>query len=188
YMAIKESTEELSNAKIQILQKLGIELLATPIAIYDTATLDTILRDMNSIKDVIGVNVKNYKGETLSSIGFQKENHKVYKLETEIFINDLSVGSFQLFIDKTVTDEILSGSTNISIFIILLEIIFASLISWFIGTKIIDSYKNLQEERDLFIKRSKCSFQVAKRFSWKSVCICFKKHQRDFKYFTHKIS
>jgi PAS domain S-box-containing protein len=162
YMAIKESTEELSNAKIQILQKLGSELLATPITIYDVATLDTILRDMNSIKDIIGANVKNYKGETLSSIGYQKENYKVYKLETEIFVDDLSVGSFQLFIDKTATDEILSGSTNISIFIILLEIIFASIISWFIGTKIIDSYKHLQEERDVFVKGPSLIFKWQK--------------------------
>jgi PAS domain S-box-containing protein len=152
YQAIEQSTEQFLKSKEALLRKLGGGLLTTPVSIYDTATIDSVLHDMIELEGVEGVKVWDYDGNLLSHIGNTVENRFVSKFEERVFLDDMKIGTFAVWINSEQNIEFLNTNYNTTVAIIILEIVLSTIISWIIGNKINNSYRKLQEERNLFIE------------------------------------
>ena len=105
---------------------------------------DDILDDFVKLDGVVSMQVWDYNNNLISSIGSIKENkNQLIQLDNSILIDKMLIGKFSIWIDTTSDKKIIELNKQQTIFIILLEIIISTLLSWFIGHKIAYNLKTL---------------------------------------------
>ena len=160
FFAINTSSKNLTNEKIETTTTLLAELIKTPISIYDLAALDDLIKIRNEkyINSIIILDAQNkilsdeyvFKYITEEEILKEKEN-KSFEINDEtyeiiykkIFQEDILVGSFYIIFDTSTSTKFVKDNKLKTIFIILLQIIISTFLSYFIGNSLTRKLEDL---------------------------------------------
>lgn len=161
FFTINSSSKKLTDEKISSNITFLKELLSVPISVYDLATLDNLVEktsDLNYINSIVVLDKQNriiskkynFKHETLDDFLSQYKNRSI-TLEDETYEvhftkmyeeNDL-IGSFYLIFDTSDNTKFIQDNKFNTIFIIILEILLSTIISYLIGSKLTRMLTNL---------------------------------------------
>jgi len=141
---INKNHQHFVDYKTSSIESFTQQLLATPIAIYDIATIDNIASELVKLDGIVSIQVWDYNGKLISDIGSTKNTKKnLIQLKNSIVIDNMPIGKFSIWIDTNNDKQIIEKNKQQTLFIILLEIIISTILSWFIGHKIAQNLKTL---------------------------------------------
>jgi len=154
FVAISDSSKSLTEDKIESNITFLEQLLKTPISIYDIATLDDLLKSTKDLKYINSIIVLdstdkilskkyNFKIEKIETVLQNKKNRKIL-LENEtfeirykkIFEDDTFLGSLLIVFDNSDNTKFIKKNRQNTIFIVLVEIILSTILSYFIGSRL----------------------------------------------------
>lgn len=154
FVAITSSSKKLTDEKITSNVTFLEELLSVPVSIYDLATLDNLLEKTQKIEYINSIVVLdsqnkvlskkyNFKHETIEDflknktnreLSFEEETYEI--VHTKLFEEDKLLGSLYLVFDTTENSKFIQNNRNNTIFIIILEIIISTFLSYIIGSRL----------------------------------------------------
>ncbi len=141
---INKNFENFITYKENSLKSFGNELLVTPVSIYDTATIDNIVKNFVKLDGVISMKVWDSEGNILSQdIDELEKSYNILKISNDIIIDNLTIGRFTIFIDSEFEQETIKSNKEQTISLILIEILISTFLSWVIGHKIAESLNKL---------------------------------------------
>lgn len=170
FSSIEKLSNSLVNKNIKMGSKLFSELVSTPIIVNDLATLDNTLDSFVSIKHVVAVKIMNNDNIVLSH---KNDGHSTYKNifennEEIVHINGRTfiLKLLDIKIDDTIiakakiifeiTDSLLmqDRNRNITLMMILLEIIVIILVAYLIGSSLIRRLSILTDSAEEIAKNN----------------------------------
>ena len=170
FFTINTSTKKLTNEKIESNVTLLGQLVKVPVSIYDIGTLDDLVTNANTNKYINSIIVldshdrilssrytyKHLKEEDLLKI---KENKSVKIDKTtyeiiykEIFEEETLVCSLYIIFDTTSSSKSIEDNKTRTLFIIFIEIIISTLLSYILGSRLT---KKLTQLSNIAIKIGK---------------------------------
>ena len=170
FFTINTSTKNLTNEKIESNVTLLGQLVKVPVSIYDIGTLDDLVTNANTNKYINSIIVldshdrilssrytyKHLKEEDLLKI---KENKSVKIDKTtyeiiykEIFEEETLVCSLYIIFDTTSSSKSIEDNKTRTLFIIFIEIIISTLLSYILGSRLT---KKLTQLSNIAIKIGK---------------------------------
>ena len=155
FSALDKASETLTDEKIQASTELLVELIKTPLIVYDLATIDNALQTFSKIKDVVGVQVddpndnilsEQIKEGPISSQILQDISHgtKSYIYEgntytlhmTEVMSEGEVIGHIHFAFASTDTINSIEKTKTLTYLLVLLALLVGLIISYFIGNKL----------------------------------------------------
>lgn len=154
FVAINDSSEKLIEQNINSNMEFLDELVKIPISIYDLATLDNLVLKTSQQKHVNSIVITDAENKILSSSYIFKKNtieeilefkenksfmydNETYEFRTmEIKEEDAFLGYIYLIFDTTENSSFIRKSLENSGFIILIEILISTILSYIIGSKL----------------------------------------------------
>ncbi len=163
FVAISDSSTKLNNEKINSNITFLDELVKVPLSIYDLATLDNIVENsqkLDYINSIVIVDAQDkilsqsyyYKHQKLQPFIKQKINElKEFTGETyqiryeEVFEEDTYLGAIYLVFDLSENTNFIQKNKMNTLFIVMIEIILSTIVSYLIGTRLTQMLTNLSE-------------------------------------------
>jgi signal transduction histidine kinase len=154
FSAIKNSSKNLNEEKINSNITFMKELLSVPISIYDLATLDNLIEKTQQLKYVNSIVVLdsnnkvisktyNFKHDSLENFLRKKTNRsftfddETYEIRySQLFEDDTLLGSLYFVFDTTENSTFIRENKYKTIFIVLIEILISTLLSYIIGSRL----------------------------------------------------
>ncbi len=154
FIVIEKTSKESVEQKIDTTTTLMSELIKSPLSVYDLATLDNILENSKSIKNLMYVIISdasdrivstNYENQILDldAVNAINENHfeKVNNRDvaftfTQITNEDVHIGHMHIAFDITSQLELIRENRKNTYLIILIEILLSCVLAYFIGKKL----------------------------------------------------
>jgi len=161
FIAIRDSSDKLIKDKIESNISFLEELVKVPISIYDLATLDNLVestKDLEYINSIVVLDAQNkiltklfqYKHGTIDELLSSNENKNIvlddetYEIRyKKINEDDINLGSLIIVFDTTENSMFISSNKNRTIFIVLIEIIISTILSFIIGSRLTNMLTNL---------------------------------------------
>ncbi|MCX6051692.1 MAG: ATP-binding protein [Campylobacterales bacterium] len=158
FLLFEKSSNTFLDNKIKELTNLSTNLVKTPTAIYDLATLDDVVNDLLNIQEIKAVVIYDKQGAFLSGKSrcdiytleqFDKvqtlsENQKYLVLRnSQLNINGSSIGSLKMLFDTNENRELINKNRFYIFILILLEILFSSIITWLIVRKLTSNLEKI---------------------------------------------
>ena len=170
FFTINTSTKNLTNEKIESNVTLLGQLVKVPVSIYDIGTLDDLVTNANTNKYINSIIVldshdrilssrytyKHLKEEDLLKIKENKSvevDNKTYEIiYKEIFEEETLVCSLYIIFDTTSSSKSIEDNKTRTLFIIFIEIIISTLLSYILGSRLT---KKLTQLSNIAIKIGK---------------------------------
>ena len=153
FNSIERASETLTNEKINATSQLLVELLKTPLIVYDLATIDDIVKNFSTVKNVIAIEVDDpnsvvlstyIKKDTLSKDIFNKTVHshdmlKTYKDEEYIYsfvdveVENKTLGHIHFVFNTIDTIKAIENNKQLTYIMIIAALIIGFIISYIIG-------------------------------------------------------
>jgi len=163
FNSIDKISQNLINEKISITKQLLVELIKTPLIVYDLATLDDIVKNFATVKNVIAIRVdspenaifsKYIKKNTLSQNIFNKIIHtpktlKQYNEEEYIFsiadviVENQNIGHIHFVFSAANNMRFMNDNKRLTYLTILIALIIGLIISYMVGNYLGKSLKSL---------------------------------------------
>lgn len=153
FITLHNSTNKFTNERITSSSQLLISLIKSPISVYDIATLDNIIMDSKDISGLDSIIIQDSKNRTLASnyalnypienilnikdsknLSFQDKD--MYVLHNKIEVNNTNIGFIYIIYDLTDFKQIVESNKNNTFFIILIEILISTFVSYILGAKL----------------------------------------------------
>ena len=163
FITITDSSEKLIKQKINSSISFLDQMMHVPISIYDLASLDNLVTNttrldyINSIVVLDNQNTVlsksyNFKPVGLKELLLLKENQTItfpgqtYEIRyKKIKEGDISLGSFYIIFDTSDNFRFINESKKRTIFIIIIEILISTYLSYFIGNRLTNVLTRLSE-------------------------------------------
>ena len=146
FRVIENNTKEFISYKETSLTKMATRMLVTPIAVYDVATIDDIVNEFTKLQGVAAFQVWDASEQLLSKkINNIEALSEFVRIDEFIKNQDTIVGKFSIWLDNTHYQEKISSNRQTTIFIILIEILLSTLISWLLGYKLSNNLNILKD-------------------------------------------
>jgi signal transduction histidine kinase len=151
FIAINNSSEKLVNQKIDSSISFFEEMIKIPISVYDVSTLDNFAKKSVQIQDINSIIILDKKSKVISKkynftysnindILKLKENkrltidNKIFEIRyKELYEENIFLGSLYFIFDNTDNNNFINETRRNNIFIMLLEILISTLLSYIIG-------------------------------------------------------
>lgn len=161
FIAINNSSKELTKQKIDSNISFLEEMIKIPVSVYDLATLDNFTNKavkINYINSIIILDAKNkivskeYKFEYLKieellkiqedkEFIFENKNFEIkYK---KLFEDNIYLGSMYIIFDNSLNTNFINETKRNNILLIFLEILVSTLLAYIIGLKLTNKLTNL---------------------------------------------
>ncbi|WP_373034821.1 ATP-binding protein [Sulfurimonas sp.] len=183
FLLFENSSKFFIENKIKELSNLSINLLKTPTAVYDLATLDDIVNGLLRIEEIEAVIVYDKQGSYLS--GKSRGNvHTIKKFEkmqtlpkeqknliihtSQLNLKGSDIGSVKILFDTTKSSTLIYGNLQYVFILISIQILFSFAIAWFILSKLTSNLDKLKKAADKISnneKIEKLQFQGQDEFS-----------------------
>ena len=163
FMAIKNSTNNLIDKSIDSNVNLLEQLIKVPLSIKDTATLDNFFLNSDKLDYVNTIIVLDNQSNILTTkynfehgsiesiletrnkkpISINGENYIIF--QKDIFDYDYHLGSMFIIFDVTNSYKLIEENKNLTYFIIIVEIIISTVLSYLIGHRLTIMLSELTE-------------------------------------------
>lgn len=163
FMAIKNSTNNLINQTIESNVELLEQLIKVPLSIKDTATLDNFflnsdrLEYVNTIivldneSNILTTKYNFTKGKVEDILEFKGKKYLNYGdehyvlFQKEIFDEEFFLGSLFIIFDISKNYQTIADNKILTYFIVLIEIIISTILSYIVGHKLTEMLTNLTD-------------------------------------------
>ncbi|MGA1932257.1 ATP-binding protein [Arcobacter sp. YIC-464] len=154
FIAINNSSNKLTNQNIQSNITFLDELMKIPLSIYDVGTIDNLILKATSLSYIDSIVILDLQNKIISKDynfhhlsleelikkedSFKLEiDNEYYDIKVEpIKEGELKLGTMYIVFDTSESKQFISNNKNNTITIILVEILFSTLLSFIIGSKI----------------------------------------------------
>ncbi len=165
FSSLQRSSQALIMEKVESSSRLFSDLIAIPVSVYDLATIDDAIKTILDMKNVVGVRVTDQSGQLLADKvlktrltsqelhGYIDTGRDGEQIDTEtssfilkkvpIVVEDTSIGEVSIFFDITESLETINFNRDITLLIVLIEIMISVLVAYFIGWRISRSLERL---------------------------------------------
>jgi len=163
FITIKNSSTKLIQQKIESSLSFFDKMTHVPLSIYDLASLDDLTKETSELKFIDSIIILDTQNRVLSkSYNFphltqeellsKKENQTITKLDQtyeikykEIKIDDTDLGAFYMIFDTSDNSKFINESKRNTLFIIAIEILISTFLSYFIGNRLTNVLTKLSE-------------------------------------------
>ena len=154
FITINNSSKILIEEKIKSNISFFEELIKIPISIYDIATLDNLVNKSGNISNINSLIILDsqyrilskryeYKHESIDSLLNMKKDKTIlidnesYEIKyKELFEDNILIGSFYVIFDTTENYRFINKNKHNTFFIILIEILISTFLSYLIGNNL----------------------------------------------------
>ncbi len=160
FFTINERFDEYIKEKITSTNTLMRELVKSPLSVYDLATLDNIVENSKSIKNIkyviiadshdkiVSSNYENEykylkKYEKIDEIHEVKNGKNLVFTKTDVINDDVNIGHIHIIYDITESLMAIEENKKQTYYLIFLEILISIIIAYFIGRNLTQKLLNL---------------------------------------------
>ncbi|WP_072680290.1 HAMP domain-containing sensor histidine kinase [Arcobacter sp. LA11] len=154
FIAISDSSKSLTKDKIESNITFLEQLLKIPVSIYDTGTLDDLLKSTEDLKYINSIIVLdstdrilskkyNFKEEKIEQVLQNKENRELIVNDStfeirykKMFEEETFLGSILIIFDTSSNTKFIKKNKTNTILIVLVEIIISTFLSYLIGSRL----------------------------------------------------
>ncbi len=163
FVTIEKASQKAVEQKIETTHTLMAKLIKSPLSVYDLATLDNILENLEYVQDVLYVIIAdssdrilstNYQGQllTLEEVNAINENQfmqikgrDIAFTYGDIYNGDVKIGHMHIGFDITHSLELIRENRKNTYSIILIEILISAIFAFFLGHKLTSKLLQLTE-------------------------------------------
>jgi len=163
FITISNSSEQLIKQKLQSNISFLSQMLRLPISIYDLGSLDDLTNSTTQLEYINSIVVLDSQNKVLSSVfNFKYFNQKelllikddqtinmpdhTYEIRYQkIKEENIDLGSFYVIFDSSESTRFINESKKNTIFIVLIEILISTYLSYFIGNRLTKVLTRLSE-------------------------------------------
>jgi serine phosphatase RsbU (regulator of sigma subunit) len=152
YTSIKDTSQKLLDKKIKISTELFINLIKTPMIIYDLATIDDVVKSFVNSDDISYLQINDNENRVISEYKSQIFGNNInsqvddYIIKNkDIYINEEQIGTLKIIYDITNIKKELNYITNTILILAFIELILSITISYIIGRKLSNAIEQLQQ-------------------------------------------
>ena len=167
FSSLDKLSDELINEKIEAGSTLFVELVKTPLSIYDLGTLDNAVGSLAKIRNIAQVRVFDNNGLLLSSYDdgvfdeWQDEHHHPERFFTSkardygfkslpVVVEGMRMGHVDILFEMTESLEVIRQNRERTFMLIFVEIVLSSLLSFLIGHRLAKELQELTEVAQRF--------------------------------------
>ena len=151
FSSLRNLSNSLVHTNVESSSKLFSELIKTPLIINDLATIDNAVESFNKIEYISAVRITNMKNFVISHLNDENQykdifdnnienmeiNGKIFQLKSFLIeINEKKLANVQILYELTDIYNVIKDNRNRTFFLIILEILFSTLIAYFVGYRL----------------------------------------------------
>lgn len=165
FTSLNRASKTLMDEKIQISSELLVELVKTPLIVFDIATIDNAVESFSRIKNVVAVQVTDQNNNVLSnylqrntissdvfnsshqhSMKFVESSNGEYHIYSlPVNIENEEIGHIHFAFNVTESVKTIENNKNLTYLLILLATIVGLIVSYAIGSKLSRSLYKLRD-------------------------------------------